>query len=728
MKKKIEIEKWRLLCAIVCFVMMGVMIGTCLCGLFPVVKDFNVKKAYASGSSNVTLVIPAVAYTRYFASPTNTTDDFWSNCISTETPDSWNASVYQVWCGWATAGNVNEYTVYWGGATFAVPEYLQGADISSAYVAIYSGNKNSNYAWEQQYALWTGFPTDPTSWVSADGNNWDWVSPAERVSNLFDYDDVGNSAYHIFYLEQGRFATGDYSYLTDAPSGNCTFYLMTPNQALKYAPAWQDTKYRKANFNMNPAGANPPLLIVNYVENTPERVVRYNENAGVDTTTDGSEVADNITWDSPRCAYADDVNGMYWVVHGDSGASISLVLKDGNGNILDEHEDSVRLDGKYNYLYDPPDNWYGYVRLYETTHNLHTDWGYCMPAPFSSQQANTVYAVSTEDPQYDYAFSRYLTYEDDLFVLHWKSNIQEGENADHDLWLTSNGANTTKLYDQDFQTLADDYYQCSDNNSYLLAHRFAILCPNIEGSGFNDMDDLIIDMDVDYSSAYSGFMQGLIVDTTDNTTLADSHSCYWYIPEEIDGLIMTLNKSEYTFAEEMNLNINVGQACKAVNYLPSLTIEVLDDTGSALVTSYQTFLVGSNDYIIESPSTAGDYEIRLTFSGSGTWDYIHDIPFSVVTRSDVSGSDSIVRGIDNWITNLGLDNPMGYWLILLIGMVLLFLLFYKSEILRVVMPLVFLGAMLIWEYIDAWMIILLALGAGLTIFGLLRKKISGGGG
>ena len=124
---------------------------------------------------------------------------------------------------------------------------------------------------------------------------------------------------------------------------------------------------------------------------------------------------------------------------------------------------------------------------------------------------------------------------------------------------------------------------------------------------------------------------------------------------------------------------------------------------------------------------AGDYEMRFTFSGDGSWSYIHDVPFTVEGGADLKPAGGLIDIIKNWIVDFGLDNPAGYWLITLIGMVLLFLIAYKSSVIRVALPLVFLGGMMIWEFIDMWLIILLALGAGLTLFGIFRKKTHGGG-
>jgi len=365
----------------------------------------------------------------------------------------------------------------------------------------------------------------------------------------------------------------------------------------------------------------------------------------------------------------------------------------------------------------------------ETTHNITSDWGYQKPSPDLDQAANTVYAVSTEYPQYEFAFTRYLTYENDAFVLHWKTNIGDGEHADHNLKIWNNTDNESPIFDNDFEWLNSNYFNANDNNSFLSHWRYMIFTPNIDGPGFNDYDGMIYDLDTNYISSVAGYIHAVVVDTTDNSTLADSHSCYWYIPSEPDGIITGLASTEVAKGGEFIAYVQVGQVCQARDTLPNLNLKVIDEDAAVISQSSESFIEDElNEYVLTAPTVSGQYVVRFTFSGVDTWDYIHDIPFSVGPSRGLTGADSIIDRLEQWIINAGMDNPVGYWVILLVGMVVLFLLAYKSPILRVVLPLVFLGLMLIWGKVDTWLIVLLALGAGLTLWGIFRRKAHGGGG
>lgn len=88
----------------------------------------------------------------------------------------------------------------------------------------------------------------------------------------------------------------------------------------------------------------------------------------------------------------------------------------------------------------------------------------------------------------------------------------------------------------------------------------------------------------------------------------------------------------------------------------------------------------------------------------------------------VPGIPGIPDAIDEFI-----DSAVGHWLILISAMMILFVIFRKYESLRIVFPLLAFGAALVAGWIAAWVVILLALGAGISIYSILKGKMTGGG-
>lgn len=82
--------------------------------------------------------------------------------------------------------------------------------------------------------------------------------------------------------------------------------------------------------------------------------------------------------------------------------------------------------------------------------------------------------------------------------------------------------------------------------------------------------------------------------------------------------------------------------------------------------------------------------------------------------------------LDEWMAGFGMDNPAGRWIAILALMALCFAGFYRSSLLRVLVPGSVFGIGLIIGWVDIWVTILLALGAGLTIYGLFKRKTRGG--
>ena len=712
-KKTLKTEWYRILLIILGLAVIGTTI------FLGIEKSKDISYCYGSGeTSNYTQTTTGSYAAKFYKG-----DWTWTVITNHASPSTTQdaiavGTIYNESVGWVSTHSA---------ITFDVSDY-QDKDVTRVVLGLYCTDIDEQYEFFETFAFYCGDPSDPEDWVASDGRRWDYEYTKERYSELLDVDDLTDDSY--VYWEIYDIEHGDWDYIMNDDDGLVPFYFMTNYHYLEYAPEAPPSGIYNNSYDFdNPTGSHPPRLYFDYVADTAERVVNLAGNAATDNTTDGTEVADNITWASPRCAYADDVNGIALWVNGDSGAAIDLDLLDVNNDIVDSDQDSIRTDGKYEYSIDLPNNYYGWVRLVENNFNLVSDWGYVMPAPDEDQLTNTVYAVNTEYPQYDFAFRRYLTYENDLFVLHYKTNMADGEQTDHDLEIWGNSENATPLTGIDFDWLVDNYFMpCNPDNEYLYHWRYIIMTPNIEGSGFDDRDNLVYNMDQNYGVNTQGFLQAVIIDTTDNSTLADSHSCYWYIPTEPDGLMFRLDKSAYKPTDDITVSLNVGNACQAPDHLPSLRMQIINEAGTSEYTEYQSYSYGSNIYTFEAPVDTGNYEIRFTFSGDGSWDYIHDEPFIVAVTAGLMHGEGLQDMIEGWFSDWGLDNDLGYWLALLIGMVVLFLLAYKSPVMRVALPLIYCAIFIVMGWVDRWIIILLAIGAGVFLFSMLRKRVAGGGG
>lgn len=465
-----------------------------------------------------------------------------------------------------------------------------------------------------------------------------------------------------------------------------------------------------------------PKLEVTYVSSADDRLPDLHTNAAVDTETLGTETADNITLETLKCMYADET--LSFLINGDSGANVTMELLAGNGEILETHSDSIRTDSIYSWQINLDSDYSGFVRVHETVFDLWSNWVSVQPSPSLTQMNNQVYAADTSYPQYTNSFSQYVVYDDGLMYVHWKTNIDPAaELADYSLQLLSNG--NTDVYCYTLESMGD-YFGGTTANLEKLAHwRYAVFSPAIASPGFNDYGGIVQDLDFDSKRTLrTGFIQAHIVESADNVTeLAGTHSAYWYLSAVSKGLSIGLESSAYTDIETPVISFSVGSECKAEIYLPTGTITADGDT-------YFNVVLGSQSLVIPSMSTIGSNTVSVVLTGDHTYVYRYDMPLTIVDDDDPGGTGIDVIDDPNNILGLlkkifgfiNADTPAEKWIWLIVGMGLLVALFWFNSLLRVVMPMLLFGAACVSEWIDPWWVVLLALGAGVYMFSLFKKK------
>jgi hypothetical protein len=471
-------------------------------------------------------------------------------------------------------------------------------------------------------------------------------------------------------------------------------------------------------------------LEVTYVSEPERGEMTLHENAAVDTYVLGNEVANNITLETLSCMYGDET--LSFLVNGESGANVSLELWDGKGNLIDTHDDSVRVDGIYAYQIDLTSDYSGFVRLRERNFNLWSEWVSVQPSPSSSEFVNLVYARSTEYPQYTTGFSNYVVYDGDYMYIHWKTNINPStELPDYAFKILSRGIYQSYLSPLD--ELAADYFGGTEVNQKAVSHwRYAIFTPALL-EGTYDYGGLILNLNFAQArSIRTGFIQAVIVETSDNQTeLAPCHSAYWYLSSADKGLQINLERNSYTTTETPVIKLVVGDECK---------VESLLSSGTAKIGSFENYFtaeLGNNRIVCMPYNVVGNNVASLILEGDQhTYQYRYDMSFTITDEDggDGTGVDEI-DDFESWWDKFmefigihGLDTPEGHWIILIIAMILLCAAFFFNEILRVVFPLLAFGAACVAGWIDRWWVILLALGAGVFIFSIFRKKTAGGEG
>lgn len=637
--------------------------------------------------------------------------------------------------GWHDTTAGGNWHGYWTGLIFDTSELPAGVEVKNVTLRLKAITKLEDYPWLQYYAVFTANLPDDSAFAAGDCTRWWYDHETSRISNVVKYDSFSVGDWVEF--EIGMYGGNDgLSYVVDDDNDLVVLYLMTTNHALKYAPIPGGTSddYKRTDFQ-GWNHANEPQLVIEYVAEATARTVTVPGNAAVDDTTDGTELVTSVNWTTPRTMYADD-DCLVVKFIGDSGALFTGALVNETGTVLEQVDDSVRTDGLYYWEISNIESYSGFVRAWALTDNqtipIYSKWAYVALAPDSDQRTNDIYSLSTEYPQYDNEFSAYVVQEGDLMFVHWKTNIDGStELPDYMLCLRKNGAYSGLAFYETLESMHDSYFEGSEANAQALLHwRYAIYTMDDTGPGWNSYDGLVINLALPLIGGNKGFYQPVLLDTTDNTTLlCETHSAYWYLENETEGILMSLNKGTYLQGDDIVASVVLGKPGRVSTYLPDF---ILVTIGDGSYTTAGTVLTGTNTFELIGVAD-GTYEARFSFQGGGVenYVYIHEIPFKVNLEEEPDvvqeGAGNIFDNMMNWLDGVGLDNPTGHWLIMLILMAVAFVTAYKSELLRVVFPMGIVGLFIVMGWVDIWVIVLLALGAGLSFYSLFRRKAQGGG-
>lgn len=481
------------------------------------------------------------------------------------------------------------------------------------------------------------------------------------------------------------------------------------------------------------AGANAPKLEIDYIDNRITRETKKYTNGAVHPASTGNETADNITWVSPRCAFSDEL--LVWAVYGDYGANITLRAVDEHGTLIDSKTDSIRDNGFFCWDVDPPESFSGWVRCYEDNNSLKSTWGRVEPYPPDSSEPLTVFAEDMTYPQYNYGIEKYYVYKNGLMYIFWETNVTTGEFSSYYLSVLKNGrVSVSPIWQMTFQNLNDNYFEPEySENDYLTAVRYIIASPKVDQAGFNTYDGLVVNMVTDYSLGSSGFIPAIVWDGS-NPAIAECHSAYWYIKQSsvVEGLDIRLGNTPRT-NRDVECIIEVGQYSRVGDYLSNIQIDFIDNSGSVINSVSGAVDYGVNKIDIVAPDTSGDYEIRFTLyddTNSPYYSYVYDLPCHVYSigedeDEEMEADPSVIidnfgEKIEEMLGRFGLNNTAGRWLVILVLMAIFFIIFYKSKLLRVLVPCLVLGFGFLMEWMEQWLVILIVMFVGLGLWGLIN--------
>ena len=520
-----------------------------------------------------------------------------------------------------------------------------------------------------------------------------------------------------------------------ADTDNHVWYVIAnSNHVTASSPTWESSKVMTVTFNT-------VTLRIWYLDTS-----THTDSRDIYTFTNASEATYNPTgvisttaWTSPRAAYADET--ISFVIQGDTGTPVEIELRTLSGEIIAETNNYIKSDG--NFFWNFPlsnHNIDSLVYAIEISQNVRSLWGYISPSPSVNQVYLDLSVSSTapENEQLENSFSTYFSKKGENFKVHWKTNLETWDYATHYFQFSYLDAGI--FYTASVSYLASSYWTDSNNVNASIAYvnqdlahwRYAIFTFDGTESGFNNYDDIIIDLSRPLTVNTGGFYKPSIYSQNNAEEITTTiNKGAWYGAVISDGVIATLNKLNYANNEDIIFTLSVGTNSGVLSYLNILDftiIDVDDSNNPVFSTRGDTINNNTNVYTTENSWLPnGNYALTYSLSQvniSNTFKYSEQLPFTIggdVIQEELSEVKSISESIETVLGNYGLDNKVGQYIIIFILAIVAFAIAYKSALLRVVFPCLIIGFGIIIGWIDTWVVVLLALGAGFTLYRALTK-------
>ena len=500
-------------------------------------------------------------------------------------------------------------------------------------------------------------------------------------------------------------------------TGKTVMWARSVAEAIGYEPSWAGSNaasYIKVDTAYG--GGYEPELVVEYTTGNSSRTVATNTNAGEGGS--GNDLTE-INWMTPRCIWDDETPGFE--ILGEAGCPFRAKVTNGALTIAEITGQTIKTDGTY-YWYPDIQGYSGNKLRCEATETTagHTDtilstWGWsesyvdagaCESWSKYMEQKESSWRRSEKDYR--------IGGPAEVLKFYWASNMVEGDIADCELDLRQAGATQRSIYNSTIADLLDNYYLCEDaDNDNLISSRYILASM---GDVTDTLDGLIIDLDNSLVNANKGIYY-LNISQLDDYKL-DAVSGYLYMAQN-ELSITESYEGEGDYQVAIDNSVNIGFQAN----LSAISLEIKEGELSRQTTD--DTLDSSAKIIMAHWLGEGDWNLLLTLSKTGeNFEYrrLWDATQGPGGEEGGGGGGFPMPG-DWWDW---LTTGVGRWVLLILCIALEALMFHKHKEVVVILACCLLAVWIVLEWVDLWLVVLLALGAGLSVWAMLRRKTQGG--
>lgn len=452
------------------------------------------------------------------------------------------------------------------------------------------------------------------------------------------------------------------------------------------------------------------------------------------TSTLADGMVSTLNWYTPRCAYSSESLGF--VLTGTPHASVDLELHDEYGNVLDSVTGCMPDNGtSFYWSADVSESFEGFVYAVENNTGLVSDYGYvaklCNYDEMGKAWAeSTCYNTSQKDLSY------WAAEETDILKLHWNINI---------LFNSSASVNTTSLrivgterstiaYNTTLSNMMTnilDTYCSGTINQDLAYNRFGLFRMN--GTG-NDYDGLVTNLSVEPLTYNFGmyYIEAYVTSSGDRLTLPETY--YIYGEDEVLPVEIVLNDTTFKPSAPMTADVIFSDSLGAYEQTDYGTLSIIDSDGNTYWTynssGTTTFDSLQTRFNFNAPADIGSYQVKLLLENAETvWSLAVYADF-LVTESGTGGSNpelstsGIREGLE-WIADsIGIPYAVGKMILILFAIIVTVFWLRAWPVAAAVCSLGWVGIGIFSGWWPTWLVVLLAVGFGLTIFKFITGTLS----
>lgn len=591
--------------------------------------------------------------------------------------------------------------------TAALPD---NAQIKSAKLRIYITGKTSSQGLTANvnFYKFNGVADGSYSWAL---DCFKYIEPDPnyfgKTSVIWD-DVIANSWYEVELNSQGIAEINR--------TGWSAMWARSVIEAIGGQPAWVSSGYTRIAIATQ-SSANDPELVVSYVGDISTRTVDVPANAGAGGS--GNDLS-GILWETPRCAWNDET--PVFEIDGEAGCPFKAKITNGTLTIAEITDVALKSNGKY-YWNPALGSYTGKFRCEATeTTSGHTDtevstWGYSQE--FSGIESCISQAKYMEESSASWlrAESEYrIASTTEPLVFYWTSDMVAGDIATSALDIKQGGASQASVYNSTLADLLDNYYECADSaNDALISSRYILASM---GEVDDDLDGLIVDLSKPLINANKGFYYVQI--SQDGISALTPVSAYLYYDTGEFKITKTYNAGKYDIGITNNINIGFQ------THLSQVTVTVSGASDNKIYKTVEDTLNSSAKTVEFDFTSNGQFVPKLELWTSGEdYRYTRIWNDNLEAGKEKGGGGGLPGGWGDWWGWLMTD--AGRWVLLIAAIAIEALIFRNQKAIGIILGLAFVGLWIVLKWVDLWLVVLLALGAGFTVWAMLRRKTQGGG-